>query len=144
MFRDEPSQDVESWLEGVGDEDFFAQLWSDSDGQDLVVDAHCKATGETFASETRVATASVSPETAHALVRALQSVKGWGQLQGPDRRGRLRSESPNLTNARLAEITVRKIDESIGLLQQLRGHVLSDRDDASTEEDVVPEDPTVD
>ena len=69
-----PQGDVDAWVEHVGDNDFLAELGLVSDDGSIVVEGHHDTRSHEFRSSVRVHSALVSPETARALVRALQTV----------------------------------------------------------------------
>lgn len=61
------------WLEAVSNEEFLRELRATDYPGYVVVDAYTQAKWLTFEQTAKVNSALVSPETAHALVRALQS-----------------------------------------------------------------------
>jgi hypothetical protein len=69
-----PREDVNAWIEGVGDCDFLAELGLVSDDGTIVVGGYHDTRARDFMQSVRVETALVSPDTASALVRALQTV----------------------------------------------------------------------
>ena len=69
-----PKEDVNAWIEGVGEDDFLAELGLISDDGTIVVGGYHDTRSRNFMLSVRVETAMVSPDTASALVRALQTV----------------------------------------------------------------------
>jgi hypothetical protein len=69
-----PKEDVNTWIEGVGDDDFLAELGLVNDDGTIVVGGYHDTRARNFMLSVRVETALVSPDTASALVRALQTV----------------------------------------------------------------------
>jgi hypothetical protein len=69
-----PQDDVNAWVEGIGDDDFLAELGLASDDGTIVVGGYHDTRSGNFMLSVRVETALVSPDTASALVRALQTV----------------------------------------------------------------------
>ncbi len=63
-----------TWVENVGDDDFLAELGLGSDDGMLVVRSSHETRSRNFMQSVRIETALVSPDTAAALVRALQTV----------------------------------------------------------------------
>lgn len=70
-----PPGDVNAWVENVGDEDFLAELGLDNMAGRIVVNSYHETRSPKFMLSTKVETALVSPATARALVRALQTTK---------------------------------------------------------------------
>lgn len=70
-----PEQPLQAWLNDVSDEAFLAELISGSRPGYIVVDAYIEARARTFHETIRVSTGLVSPGTARALVRALQTIE---------------------------------------------------------------------
>jgi hypothetical protein len=68
-----PAQEIETWIEEVEDNDFIDELGLEQ-GSTVIVNSHSSTQAHNFRLETRVCSALVSPETASALVRALQIV----------------------------------------------------------------------
>jgi len=68
-----PSGNVGDWIEGIGETDFLAELGLEDD-QTIVISAGVDNRSPYSRSESRVNSALVSPATAPALIRALQSV----------------------------------------------------------------------
>jgi hypothetical protein len=69
-----PQDDVDVWVENVGDDDFLVALGLVSDDGMIVVGGYYDTRSHNFMLSARVATALVSPVTASALVRALQTI----------------------------------------------------------------------
>jgi hypothetical protein len=69
-----PQDDVDTWVENVGDDDFLAEFGLGSDDGMIVVRSSHETRSPHFMQSVRVETALVSPDTASALVRALQTV----------------------------------------------------------------------
>jgi hypothetical protein len=69
-----PQDDVDTWVENVGDDDFLAELGLGSDDGMIVVRSSHETRSRNFMQSVRIETALVSPDTAVALVRALQTV----------------------------------------------------------------------
>ena len=69
-----PQDDVNAWVGDVGDDDFLAELGLVSDDGTIVVGGYHDTRSRKFMLSVRVETALVSPDTASALVRALQTV----------------------------------------------------------------------
>jgi hypothetical protein len=69
-----PMDDVNAWVEDVGNDDFLAELGLVSDDGTIVVSGYHDTQSHNFMLSVRVETALVSPDTASALVRALQTI----------------------------------------------------------------------
>lgn len=69
-----PPSDVTTWIDNLSDEDFLIELGLMNDDEMLVVGSHYDVQSSAFKLSARVITALVSPDTAGALVRALQTV----------------------------------------------------------------------
>jgi hypothetical protein len=69
-----PQEDVNTWAENVGDGDFLAELGQASDDDMIVVRSSHETRSRNFMQSARIETALVSPNTASALVRALQTI----------------------------------------------------------------------
>ncbi len=69
-----PQGDIEAWIVNVGDNDFLAELELNKDSSELVVGCHHETRSSSFNLTVTVDSALVSPSTAGALVRALQTV----------------------------------------------------------------------
>jgi hypothetical protein len=69
-----PYDNIDRWTEGVSDDDFLAELGSASGDGSLVVSGSHETRSRHFMVSARVKTALVSPDTASALVRALQTI----------------------------------------------------------------------
>jgi len=70
----QPPTSMEEWLSGASDNDFLAELASSEHQDYIVVSSHVDARSRLFKLSSRVNTGLVSPDTGHALVRALQAV----------------------------------------------------------------------
>jgi len=68
-----PSGDIDTWVENVEDQEILSELGLESECS-LVVAANHETSSSQFRSSVRVATALVSPTTASALVRGLQTI----------------------------------------------------------------------
>jgi hypothetical protein len=69
----DPQGDIEEWIDNVGDNDFLAELELDNDGHKVVIGCHHETRSSNFNIEVTVDSALVSPSTASALMRALQT-----------------------------------------------------------------------
>ncbi len=69
-----PQGEIEAWIGNIGDSDFLAELELDKDSHEVVVGCHHETRSSNFNLEVTVDSALVSPSTAGALVRALQTV----------------------------------------------------------------------
>jgi hypothetical protein len=69
-----PRDDIDEWIEDVGNNDFLAELGLISDKGTIVIGSYHETRSRNFMVSARVETALVSPDTAGALVRALQTV----------------------------------------------------------------------
>jgi hypothetical protein len=69
-----PQDDVDAWVEDVGNDDFLAELGLVSDDGSIVVGGYHDTRSRNFMLSARIETSLVSPDTATALVRALQTV----------------------------------------------------------------------
>lgn len=69
-----PQGDIDVWVDEVDDEDFISELGLDSGDGTVVVSSSHSTRSRNFMLSARVQTALVSPDTAAALVRALQTV----------------------------------------------------------------------
>jgi hypothetical protein len=69
-----PQEDINIWVERIKNEDFLLELGLTDDNRMLIIGTYHDTRSQAFRQEVRVKTALVSPETAQALVRALQSV----------------------------------------------------------------------
>lgn len=69
-----PQGDIEAWIDNVGDNDFLAELELELDSSELIVGCHHETRSSSFNLTVTVDSALVSPSTAGALVRALQTV----------------------------------------------------------------------
>lgn len=70
-----PKTDFDVWIEDISDDDFLAELGLNSRDGSIVVDAYYDTQSRGFQLSVRVHTALVSPDTAGALVRALQTIE---------------------------------------------------------------------
>jgi len=68
-----PKENVNAWVEDVGNDDYLAELGLVSDDGTIVVGGYYDTQSHNFMLSVRVETALVSPDTASALVRALQT-----------------------------------------------------------------------
>ncbi len=69
-----PQADIDEWLDSVGGDEFLAEMGLLHEDGPIVVGSYHNTRSRAFATTVRIHTALVSPETAAALVRALQSV----------------------------------------------------------------------
>lgn len=69
-----PEGDIDAWTDNVGDDDFLAELELDNDSREVIVGCHHETRSNNFNLTVTVDSALVSPSTAGALVRALQTV----------------------------------------------------------------------
>jgi hypothetical protein len=69
-----PQDDIDVWVDNVRDADFLTELGVNRENGMLVVDSYYETQSRDFKLSASVATALVSPDTASALVRALQTV----------------------------------------------------------------------
>ena len=69
-----PYDDIDRWTDGVSDDDFLAELGLASGHGAIVVSGSHETRSRHFMVSARVETALVSPDTASALVRALQTI----------------------------------------------------------------------
>ncbi len=69
-----PQDDIDRWLEDIGDDDFLAELGLAAGDGLIIVGSRHDTRSHNFMVSARVETALVSPDTASALVRALQTV----------------------------------------------------------------------
>ena len=69
-----PTEEVNLWMENVNDTDFLNDIFPASGNEKIVVDSDHQTKSSNFYESVRVNTALVSPDTGHALVRALQTV----------------------------------------------------------------------
>jgi hypothetical protein len=69
-----PQGNIDRWIESVGDDDFLAELELAAGDGLIVVGGHHDTRSYDFRVSASVETALVSPDTASALVRALQTV----------------------------------------------------------------------
>jgi len=69
-----PQGDVNKWIENVSDDDFLAELGLATSDGSVIVSGYHETRSRNFVESARIATALVSPDTASALVRALQTV----------------------------------------------------------------------
>jgi NACHT domain. len=69
-----PKGDIEEWVESVEDRDFFEVLGLADKGQTLVVGSDFDSRASEFTLSVSIDTALVSPETASALLRSLQTI----------------------------------------------------------------------
>ena len=81
----EPHGDINDWIDNVSDDDFFTELGLPSNDGTIVVGGSHETGSCKFRSTVLVKTALVSPETAAALTRALQTVQdNWDYRIPPD------------------------------------------------------------
>ncbi len=81
----EPEGDINTWINTIDNETFLAELGILYINDMIVVDSHYETRSRNFYLSTRVATALVSPDTARALARALQSIDdSWNYLLPPE------------------------------------------------------------
>jgi hypothetical protein len=69
-----PQENVDAWVEDVDDDDFLAELGLISEDGTIVVGGNHDTRSRNFMLSAKVQTAPVSPDTASALMRALQTV----------------------------------------------------------------------
>ncbi|MBD0328312.1 MAG: hypothetical protein ICV68_17975, partial [Pyrinomonadaceae bacterium] len=69
-----PQGDIEAWIDNVSDNDFLTELELDKDSSELIVGCHHETRSSSFNLTVTVDSALVSPSTAGALVRALQTI----------------------------------------------------------------------
>jgi hypothetical protein len=89
-----PQGDIDQWIEGVGDDDFLAELGLATGDGLIVVNGHQDTRSRNFRVSARVETALVSPDTASALVRALQTVHDAWDYRIPPVGDRLEIDAP--------------------------------------------------
>jgi len=65
--------DVEEWMTRVSDAEFIAEMLADDRQNSVVVDGQYETRSQAFRLKSKIQTALVSPSTARALVRALQT-----------------------------------------------------------------------
>jgi hypothetical protein len=76
-----PQDDINAWVENCSDDELLLELGLVSDDGTIVVKGFHETRSCNFRLSTRIETALVSPETASALVRALQTVEdSWDYL----------------------------------------------------------------
>ena len=69
-----PAEEVNVWLENIKDSDFLNEILPASCNEKIVVDSYHETKPSNFYESVQVDTALVSPDTGHALIRALQTV----------------------------------------------------------------------
>jgi hypothetical protein len=90
-----PQGDIDEWIEDVSDDDFLTELrLAASDGL-IVVGSHHDTRSRNFMGSARVETALVSPDTASALVRALQTVNDSWDYRLPPAGDHLEIDAPS-------------------------------------------------
>jgi len=89
-----PKNDIDTWIEEVGDSDFLAELGLTNNDGTIVVAASHDTRSSRFHSSVRVSTALVSPLTAKALVRALQTADDSWDYGIPDAEDELEIDVP--------------------------------------------------
>ena len=89
-----PQDDVNTWVENVGDDDFLAELGLGSDDGMIVVRSSHETRSRNFMQSVRVETALVSPDTAGALVRALQTIDNSWDYRIPPAGDELEIDAP--------------------------------------------------
>ena len=89
-----PQGDVNEWIEDVSDDDFLAELGLAASDGSIVVGSHHDTRSCNFRVSARVEAALVSPDTASALVRALQTVNHSQNYRIPPAGDRLEIDAP--------------------------------------------------
>jgi hypothetical protein len=89
-----PQGNIDRWIEGVGDDDFLAELGLAAGDGLIVVSGHHDTRSCDFRVSASVETALVSPDTASALVRALQTVNDAWVYRIPPAGDSLEIDSP--------------------------------------------------
>ncbi len=89
-----PQASVDVWVEDANNDDFFAELGLISDDGTIVVSGYHDTRSRNFMVSARVVTALVSPDTAAALVRALQTVDNSWNYRIPPAGDELEINSP--------------------------------------------------
>lgn len=79
-----PSVKIESWVDQIQDEDFLIELGLPNDNHLIILQSYHNTQSRAFTQNVRVRSALVSPSTASALVRALQSVDSSADYRIPD------------------------------------------------------------
>jgi hypothetical protein len=117
-----PPDDVESWVEGVTEADFQAELGLGSDDGTMVITGHHETGARDYRVSARVSTALVSPNTGSALVRALQTVPSAWDYRIPPAGDSLEIDEPpyRLLGWILSVEHSLGIDESDPLRHQVR------------------------
>ncbi|GAA5531408.1 ATP-binding protein [Herpetosiphon gulosus] len=69
-----PEVPIDAWVDSITDQTFLNQIFASDNSEMLVVDGDHNTHSYRFKQETRIRTALVSPDTALALARALQTV----------------------------------------------------------------------
>jgi hypothetical protein len=87
-------QNIDEWVDHVKQEDFMIELGLSNGNGTIVVDSYQSTGSSEFKLTTRVCTALVSPKTAGALVRALQTVSDPSDYRIPPEGDSLEIDKP--------------------------------------------------
>jgi hypothetical protein len=119
-----PAQGIDEWINSAGDEDFLREMGigGTRNGM-LIVRASHDTRSSVFASEAEIRTALVEPETASALVRALQTVNEPYNYKIPDEGDSLEINEPpyRLVGWLSAPQSRSGIDDGDPLRNEMRG-----------------------
>jgi hypothetical protein len=88
-----PAGEVDEWIENITDADFLAELCSEDD-RSIVVGAYLDNRARSLRNTTHINSALVSPTTAIALVRALQTVPDYTDYRLPSMEGDFEVDAP--------------------------------------------------
>jgi hypothetical protein len=89
-----PQGDVNEWIENVSDDDFLAEIGLATSDGSVIVSGYHETRSRNFVESARIATALVSPDTASALVRALQTVNNSWDYRIPPAGDKLELDAP--------------------------------------------------
>ena len=79
-----PEGSIAQWIDNITDEEFFREVEFEADSPTIVVGAYHETGCSSFRFEARVRSALVQPDTALALVRALQTMEDSWDYKLPD------------------------------------------------------------
>ena len=118
-----PQVDVDQWVDTVGDDDFLSEIGLTSDDGSIIVSSDHDTKSRGFKSSIRVNSALVSPETASALVRALQTVYNSRNYRIPVAKDELEiNNAPYMLTGWLTDTELHSgIDDSDPLRYEIRG-----------------------
>jgi hypothetical protein len=88
-----PSEEVDKWIENITDTDFLSELHPEDD-RSIVVSAYLDNRSSSSRNTAHVHSALVSPTTAIALVRALQTVPHYSDYRLPSMEGDFEVDDP--------------------------------------------------